>query len=214
MSTAQEKILDAAVELFSEQGFEATSIREICSKAEVNVASVNYHYKGKLGLGKAVIEYLFEDYDKQQEVLFPKTEINNSLEWETGLKKFIYNFISTNEQNNPKLYNRSRLIFKELNNPSELFETIYSRYLAPFQNKLIEYIKTALPEDASEEELTMWFITIISQCIMFRKRIYANTEIKVINLSEESNVRLVADHIADTVLCSLSYKNIERKMNR
>ena len=209
MKTAEEKILEVAADLFSEYGYESTSIREICSKAKVNVASVNYHYKGKLGLGKAVIDYLFEDYEKHLARLFPEGQIRNAEEWEKRLKGFIYNFISMNEENDPKLYNRSRLIFRELDNPSGLFETIYTKHLYPFQKKMLRYIKLALSEDVSETEVTMWFITILSQCIMFRKKIYANTEIQPIDLKNDNNVKMVADHIAGTVLNSLSYK--ERK---
>ncbi|MDP4946529.1 MAG: TetR family transcriptional regulator, partial [Alishewanella sp.] len=38
----QLKILDAAQNLFAEAGFNDTSLRQITTKAEVNLASVNY----------------------------------------------------------------------------------------------------------------------------------------------------------------------------
>ena len=43
----RERILSAAQELFSEKGFEATSVRDITTEAGCNVASVNYHFGGK-----------------------------------------------------------------------------------------------------------------------------------------------------------------------
>ena len=205
--TAEEKILEVAADLFSEYGYDATSIREICSKAKVNVASVNYHFKGKLGLGQAVIDYLFEGYENHLALLFPEGEIRNAEEWGNRLKSFIYNFISMNEETDSKLYYRSKLIFKELDNPSDLFETIYTKHLYPFQKKMLGYIKLALSEDVTEQEVTMWFITILSQCVMFRKKIYANTEIQPIDLSKDENVKMVAEHIANTVLSSLKYKD-------
>lgn len=51
-----ERILRAAEKLFSEQGYEATSLREITQLAEVNLASVNYHFGSKKGLIQAVLE--------------------------------------------------------------------------------------------------------------------------------------------------------------
>ena len=57
----KEKILRAGTELFSEKGFDTTTTRDICTKAECNIAAVNYHFKGKEGLGIAVIDYLFDD---------------------------------------------------------------------------------------------------------------------------------------------------------
>ncbi len=41
------KILEVARVLFANQGFEGTSIREIAKAADVNVASVNYHFSSK-----------------------------------------------------------------------------------------------------------------------------------------------------------------------
>jgi AcrR family transcriptional regulator len=42
-----ERILQAAENLFSSKGFEATSVRDITTEASCNVASVNYHFGGK-----------------------------------------------------------------------------------------------------------------------------------------------------------------------
>ncbi len=50
------KILDAAEELFAESGFADTSLRQITQKAEVNLASVNYHFGSKKELIQSVLE--------------------------------------------------------------------------------------------------------------------------------------------------------------
>ena len=47
-------ILGAAERLFSERGFSSVSLREIARKAEVNVGSVTYHFRDKLGLLRVV----------------------------------------------------------------------------------------------------------------------------------------------------------------
>lgn len=49
------KILDAAESLFADKGFNGTSLREITSLADVNLAAVNYHYGSKKELIKAVM---------------------------------------------------------------------------------------------------------------------------------------------------------------
>ncbi|MEC8230740.1 MAG: TetR/AcrR family transcriptional regulator [Pseudomonadota bacterium] len=60
-------ILDAAEFLFSQQGFTQTSMREITTKAEVNLASVNYHFGSKKNLIQAVFKRYFDH-------LMPKVE--------------------------------------------------------------------------------------------------------------------------------------------
>ena len=49
------RILDAAEKLFAERGFSETSLRLITSKAEVNLASINYHFGSKKELIRAVL---------------------------------------------------------------------------------------------------------------------------------------------------------------
>lgn len=48
------RILDAAELLFTEQGFEATTLRQITGAAEVNLAAVNYHFGSKEALIREV----------------------------------------------------------------------------------------------------------------------------------------------------------------
>jgi len=45
--SVQDRLLDAAEELFCEHGFEGTSIRDIAAAAKCNIASVNYYFGGK-----------------------------------------------------------------------------------------------------------------------------------------------------------------------
>ncbi|MGQ4276200.1 TetR/AcrR family transcriptional regulator [Pseudidiomarina sp. E22-M8] len=56
----QEKILNAAEALFAEQGFEQTSLRQITTEANVNLASVNYHFGSKKALIQAVMARYLE----------------------------------------------------------------------------------------------------------------------------------------------------------
>jgi AcrR family transcriptional regulator len=48
------RILDAAELLFTEQGFEVTTLRQITGAAEVNLAAVNYHFGTKEALIREV----------------------------------------------------------------------------------------------------------------------------------------------------------------
>ena len=43
----RDRILKTAMRLFAERGYEATSIRTIAKRANVNQAAINYHFKSK-----------------------------------------------------------------------------------------------------------------------------------------------------------------------
>ena len=46
----QDRLLDAAEELFCDHGFEATTIRDIAAAADCNIASINYYFGSKENL--------------------------------------------------------------------------------------------------------------------------------------------------------------------
>ncbi|TWH64073.1 TetR family transcriptional regulator [Azomonas agilis] len=54
-SETVERILDAAEQLFARYGFAETSLRQITTKAKVNLAAVNYHFGSKQSLIQAVL---------------------------------------------------------------------------------------------------------------------------------------------------------------
>lgn len=64
-STA-ERILDAAESLFAAHGVRGTSLKEITELAEVNIAAVNYHFRSKDALVRAVYERSFQPLNEER----------------------------------------------------------------------------------------------------------------------------------------------------
>ena len=54
------RIIEAAEYLFAIQGYGQTSMREITARADVNLASVNYHFGSKKNLIQAVLKRYFD----------------------------------------------------------------------------------------------------------------------------------------------------------
>lgn len=60
------RLVTAAEELFAMHGFEAVSVRDITKRAEMNIASVNYHFGGRDGLVAAVmLRHLMPVYEER-----------------------------------------------------------------------------------------------------------------------------------------------------
>lgn len=59
-----DRILDSAEQLFAEEGFHATSLRQITQAAEVNLAAVNYHFGSKQALILAVFRRRLDDLNR------------------------------------------------------------------------------------------------------------------------------------------------------
>jgi len=205
-ATTKEHILRAAVELFSEQGYDGTTVRDICRNANANVAAVNYHFKGKVGLGEAVIDHLFENITETKNSLLNAASISTEDEWKKALRNFIYNFIVDRDKEEYRNFYRSRLIFRELNTPSPLFKSMFEKYMGPLQVQLKVLIEQGLPPDSDNKIVSMWIITLMSQCVMFRKKQVAPMEIEPIDFSNSENVEMVVDHIAGTLFAGLKFR--------
>jgi AcrR family transcriptional regulator len=82
-SETVDKILHAATLLFAERGFAETSLRTITSMADVNLASVNYHFGSKKALVQAVFTRFLAPFCEVLEAnldqLSPKPKVRDIL---------------------------------------------------------------------------------------------------------------------------------------
>ncbi len=62
--TKKEHLLISAKKLFSSQGYDKTSIREIARDAQVNSSMISYYYGGKEGLLVGLFDYYFPEYEE------------------------------------------------------------------------------------------------------------------------------------------------------
>jgi AcrR family transcriptional regulator len=61
----QQKLLDAAIEAFSENGFKGTSTRDIAERAGVHHPLITYHFKNKDQLWRAAADRIFDEFSEE-----------------------------------------------------------------------------------------------------------------------------------------------------
>src|SRR6476661_7884939 len=64
--STKDRILGAAEELFAQHGFAGTSLREVTSRADVNIAAVNYHFGSKDNLVNEVFRRRMDEMSAQR----------------------------------------------------------------------------------------------------------------------------------------------------
>jgi AcrR family transcriptional regulator len=74
MNETKEKLLDAAEFLFGENGYAATSLRQIIARAQVNLASIHYHFGSKQELLEQVILRKISPINEQRLTLLDRFE--------------------------------------------------------------------------------------------------------------------------------------------
>jgi AcrR family transcriptional regulator len=70
----KQKIMEVARVLFANQGFEGTSVREIAKLAEVNIASVNYHFSNKENLFNEILRLGYIDCSTSIRAFYEKDQ--------------------------------------------------------------------------------------------------------------------------------------------
>ncbi|MBI0294167.1 TetR/AcrR family transcriptional regulator [Streptomyces sp. PRKS01-29] len=77
--TGRARLREAALELFAERGFEATSTRAVAAAAGLSPALVTRHFGSKEGLRAAVDEYVLERIGKELSEVDPDAGLMESL---------------------------------------------------------------------------------------------------------------------------------------
>ncbi|MFQ5510789.1 MAG: TetR/AcrR family transcriptional regulator [Candidatus Krumholzibacteriia bacterium] len=83
------RILDTAERLFAEQGYAATSLRQVCGKARVNLGSIHYYFKSKQELFRAVLSRRVRPLDTKRLELLEQLESDGNLTLESVIEAFI-----------------------------------------------------------------------------------------------------------------------------
>ncbi len=85
----KDRILGAAEELFAQFGFAGTSLRQVTSRADVNIAAVNYHFGSKENLVNEVFRRRMDEMSEQRLARLREAQESHPGELEPILAAFI-----------------------------------------------------------------------------------------------------------------------------
>lgn len=199
--TTRERIADAAGEVFAERGFDAATIREICKRADANIAAVNYYFGDKECLYLETVVRAHQWRMKQ----FPLPDWNKATPPETKLADFIKTLIRRVRSGLGETWH-TRLLMREFSN-QRVAGGVAERLIEPQFEILQGILREMLPADLSEEELHLTAFSIVGQCLF-----YFFGDAVVFNLVGESeyagfNIDKLANHIVAFSLSALGTRN-------
>ncbi len=58
----KERILNTAIALIADRGYNAVGVREIAKNADVSISMISYYFNGKIGILKEIMNLFFEKY--------------------------------------------------------------------------------------------------------------------------------------------------------
>jgi AcrR family transcriptional regulator len=153
--------LDAAGEVFAERGFRDATVREICTRAGANIASVNYYFRGKEGLYAEVVDYgqacMHGAYPIQIDPKAPAEE---------RLTQFIRAFLRRVLDDSRPAWH-TKLMSREMVEPTSALDQVVAKTIRPTFGVLGAIVAELVP-GAGPDQVRLSCTSIIGQCLMYR----------------------------------------------
>jgi AcrR family transcriptional regulator len=89
-AATKQRILDCALNVFSEHGFDGTTLRDVAADAGVNHAMIRYYYSTKEQLWRAAVTHMFQRIDNEIDY---SAEFLEALPTELGFKEFVRRYV-------------------------------------------------------------------------------------------------------------------------
>ena len=120
----QQKLLDAAIEAFSENGFKGTSTRDIAERAGVHHPLITYHFKNKDKLWRAAANHIFSSFGRS---LSKSMEESQGMNAKERMSEMIYAYVR-NAKSQPALH---KVMVQEASYPSARLDWLIEKHLDP-----------------------------------------------------------------------------------
>lgn len=159
----RDRLLEVAGPVFSEKGFEKTTVREICQKADVNLASVNYYFGDKEQLYLEVV-CLAKEIGVSRAPLPEWTSATSPeqkmRDWVTTLVRRMLGAGDLSWSNH--------LIMREVLKPTKACEHLVQDLFRPFVNIADSILQEILGEEVPEYRRMQCVFSIAAQCQFYR----------------------------------------------
>ncbi len=198
LSETQQRILQAAGDVFAESGFRDATVRKICQRARVNLAAIGYHFGDKEGLYFEVLRYWHDVSMKKYPM---DTATNGKILPEERLRNFVRLFLLRMlDEGKPAWF--EKLFAKELMEPTAAFDRLLHEIVRPFYKVLESIIEEIVGKPTDEETIHFCCESIISQCLRFKVKPVI-TRIFQKDLYTQAGIERIADHVAQFSIMGL-----------
>ncbi|WP_421861886.1 TetR/AcrR family transcriptional regulator [Motiliproteus sp.] len=146
------RILDTAVELFAQNGFDQTSVRDITQAANVNLAAINYHFGSRDALIQAVAErYLTPMCQLLERQLDDHDSLETELSLEDLLELLIAAMLSSVEKDRQGVSLFMRLVGQAYLSSDNNLRAFLQRRYGPLFGRFLSQMSQRVPQMSQSE---------------------------------------------------------------
>lgn len=191
------RLLEAAVEVFAEDGFRKATIDRICRRARANIAAVHYHFGDKQELYTAVFEYAQERATQDH----PATEGDSEAPAEEQLRAHIEAFLGRLlDPHRPAWL--AHLLAHEMIEPTPALDRLVRRRMRATHKQLGGILRELLGPAASDDAVRDCTLSVIAQCVFYRNSAPVITRLYP-EMIPSKEVARIADHITNFSLAAV-----------
>jgi len=193
------RLLDAAGAEFADHGFERATVRDICRRAGVNLASVNYYFGDKERL---YIETVKEAQRMRSEQV-PAPQWDADVPPQQRLRDFIGMLLHRMLRARTAPWH-ARLMMREVLKPTQACRELAEEFFRPQFELLQEIVTELMPPETESHVLQQIAFSIVGQCLYYR----VAGEIVEFLIDDETRrehyqIENLADHITRMTLAAL-----------
>lgn len=152
------RLLQAAMALFAERGFEKTTMVAISERAEANVAAVNYHFGDKQALYVAALRAAFAEANAS----FPVLLAEEGASPEQRLRHHIAALISQIFSPSDAGY-LCRMVAREFAEPTFAIDMIFSELISQNQAQMWNAVSSILGPKVPEQQVHLAMVSVVAQ---------------------------------------------------
>jgi AcrR family transcriptional regulator len=192
------KLLDAAGQVFAESGFQAATVREICARAGVNIALVNYHFGDKLELYTEVLRH---SIGASGNGIIQKA-IASAAPPEEAFRELIHAMLLRVCRGDRPGW-QFRLMVHEFAQPTPAMSTVIDETMRPLYDRFRELIGLMIDLPPDHDQVRLATHSVIAQVVHYvHSRHIVSRVWPELELNPE-RIEQIAAHIADFSLAGL-----------
>ncbi|ATJ81337.1 CerR family C-terminal domain-containing protein [Halomonas beimenensis] len=162
----RERLIHAAIRLFGEHGYKATTTRMLADAAGANIGSIAYHFGNKHGLYLAAAGYIADQLRGRlalEEAVPPPADRDAALAELRGVMRRMVRTFAEDDDCRQWLL----LVMREQVNPSEAFEILQAQAFSVVQATLSGLIGRLIGRDPDDRRVILETHTLVGQVVFF-----------------------------------------------
>ena len=201
MTTGQQrsKLLEAAGPIFAEKGYDGATVREICDRAGLNVASVNYYFGDKERLYIETVKQA----GRRREESAPYPQWSPGTPATTKLHEYVLTMLTRMLRSETAAWQRG-LMMREMLRPSKACEELVRDYIRPDFELIHGIVSELVDARVPQHVRNQIAFSVVGQCLHYR---VAGDVVGMLvgseELSQHYSLERLADHITRMSLAAI-----------